>query len=244
MKVTLHIWDLPLRLFHWLLAAAVIGAYVTAKLGGALMDWHGRLGIFILGLLIFRIVWGFIGSTYARFSTFFPTFSRIVAYLKGHWRGVGHNPLGGLSVLALLSAVAVQVGTGVFANDDIAFEGPLYSIVDKSLSDQLTGWHSLVFNILLGFIVLHLIAIVYYLWVKKTNLVKPMLTGKKEVPVVLAEAIATDRVNHVGAIRLALSLIISVTVVWGVSGGVSQIYQFQQAQAQTQEQTTPAYAGF
>jgi cytochrome b len=239
MKVTIHIWDLPLRLFHWLLAVSVIAAYVTAKLGGALMDWHGRLGIFILGLLIFRIVWGFIGSTHSRFITFFPTFSRLVAYLKGHWQGVGHNPLGALSGIGLLSALATQVGSGLFANDDIAFEGPFVSYIDKSLSDNLTGWHSTTFNVLLGLVVLHLIAIVYYRSIKKNNLVKPMLTGKKEIPTALAEAIATDHVKRFGAVRFVLSLIISGTVVWGVSGGISQVNLLQ-----SQQQTATTNAGF
>ena len=224
MKVTIHIWDLPHRLFHWLLAASVIAAYITAKIGGELIDWHGRLGVFILGLLVFRIVWGFIGSTHSRFATFFPTFSRLTAYLKGQWQGIGHNPLGALSVIALLAAVAVQVGTGLFANDDIAFEGPLFDFVDKELSNRLTGLHSTTFYVLLALVVLHLIAIIFYRWVKKTNLVGPMLTGKKEVPVAFAAAITTNQGKGFGVIRFVLSIIISSTVMWGVSGGISQLY--------------------
>ncbi|MEQ1622843.1 MAG: cytochrome b/b6 domain-containing protein [Methylococcales bacterium] len=222
MKVTIHIWDLPHRLFHWLLAASVTGAYVTAKIGGELIDWHGRLGVFILGLLVFRIVWGFIGSTHSRFVTFFPSLPRIAAYLKGQWQGIGHNPLGALSVIALLATLALQVGTGLFANDDIAFEGPFFDFIDKDLSDKLTGWHNTAFNVLLSLVVLHLVAIVYYRWAKKTNLVKPMLTGKKEIPVTLAEAIITDHHIKAGVVRFALSLIISSTVAWGASGGITQ----------------------
>jgi cytochrome b len=237
MKVTIHIWDLPHRLFHWLLAASVIAAYVTATIGGELIDWHGRLGIFILGLLVFRIVWGFIGSTHSRFSTFFPTFSRLSAYLKGQWHGIGHNPLGALSVIALLAAVAVQVGTGLFANDDIAFEGPLFDFVDKSVSNQLTSLHSTTFYVLLALVVLHLIAIIFYRWVKKTNLVAPMLTGKKEVPVALAATHYQGK--GFGVIRFILSLIISSTVMWGVSSGASQLYS-----AQSPQQTVPANSSF
>jgi cytochrome b len=225
MKVTIPIWDLPHRLFHWLLAISVAAAYATAKIGGEWIDWHGRLGIFILGLLIFRIVWGFVGSTQSRFVTFFPTLPRITAYLKGRWQGIGHNPLGALSALALLAAVAVQVGTGLFANDDIAFEGPLFNFIDKSSSDKLTSWHNTTFNVLLALIGLHIVAIFFYRWVKKTNLVVPMLTGKKEVPVALAESITTNHAN--GATRFILSIIISGTVVWGVSGGVSYLYPVQ-----------------
>ena len=239
MKVTIHIWDLPHRLFHWLLAASVIAAYVTATIGGELIDWHGRIGIFILGLLVFRIVWGFIGSTHSRFATFFPTFSRLSAYLKGQWQGIGHNPLGALSVIALLAAVAVQVGTGLFANDDIAFEGPLFDFVDKSFSNQLTSLHSTTFYVLLALVVLHLIAIIFYRWVKKTNLVAPMLTGKKEVPVALAAAVTTHQGKGFGVIRFILSVIISSTVMWGVSGGASQLYS-----AQSPQQTASANSSF
>ncbi|MEQ1529870.1 MAG: cytochrome b/b6 domain-containing protein [Methylococcales bacterium] len=240
MKVTIPIWDLPLRLFHWLLAFSVAAAYVTAKLGGALIDWHGRIGIFILGLLVFRILWGFVGTTHSRFTSFFPTLSRLLAYAKGRWQGIGHNPLGGVSVLSLLAALGVQVGTGLFANDDIAFTGPLFGFVDKGYSDQLTGWHNTSVNILLVLIVLHIVAIVFYRWFKKTNLVLPMLTGKKEIPRSLAESLIgkPDKKGLV-ALRLILSLLISSTVVWGVSVGVTQLQQ-----QQVQQQTAQAYAGF
>lgn len=234
MKVTIHIWDLPHRLFHWLLVASVIVCYITAKIGGALIDWHGRLGIFIFGLLVFRIIWGFIGSTHSRFITFFPTVPRIVAYLKGSWQGIGHNPLGALSVLALLSVLAIQVGTGLFANDDIAFEGPLFNLVDKSFSNKSTRWHNISFNFLLALIGLHLVALIFYRWVKKTNLIVPMLTGKKKIPTALAKAAATNHVEEFDALRFILSVIISSTVVWSVLGGITQLYPVQSAQQTAQ----------
>lgn len=239
-KVTVSIWDLPLRLFHWLLAASIIGAYVTAKLGGALMDWHGRLGFFILGLLIFRLVWGFIGSVHARFASFFPTFSRVAAYLKGRWQGIGHNPLGGLFILAVLTALALQVGTGLFANDDIAFEGPLAAYADKALSDRLTGWHSLLFNLLLGLVAIHLAAIAYYRWAKKNNLILPMLTGKKQVPAAVAEKADLPRPIRFGALRFILSVSIAGIVVWGITGGVARFYPYQAGQPPVAQ----AYVGF
>jgi cytochrome b len=234
MKVTIHIWDLPHRLFHWLLVASVIASYITAKIGGALIDWHGRLGIFILGLLVFRFIWGFVGSTQSRFATFFPTVPRIVAYLKGSWQGIGHNPLGALSVLALLTVLAVQVGTGLFSNDDIAFEGPLFNLVDKAFSNKLTSWHNISFNFLLALVGLHLVALIFYRWVKKTNLIAPMLTGKKKIPVLLAEAVAPHHVKEFGALRFILSVIISSTIVWGVAGGISQLNPVQSPQQTAQ----------
>lgn len=240
MKVTIHIWDLPLRLFHWLLVVAIAAAYVTAKIGGPLIDWHGRIGIFILGLLVFRIIWGFIGSTHARFQTFFPTPRRIVAYVKGRWHGIGHNPLGALSVFALLAAVGAQVGTGLFANDDIAYTGPLASLVDSDASLRLTAWHNTAFDVLTAFLVLHLAAIVFYRLVKKNNLVAPMLTGKKQVSRALAASIPQHPATGARALSLILSLIVSSTVVWGVAGGGIEYLQALQAKAPSELQTAQA----
>lgn len=228
MSVTIQVWDLPLRLFHWLLALSVAAAIVTGELGGNLIDWHGRIGVLIVGLLVFRIVWGFIGTTHARFASFFPTPAKIAAYLKGQWQGHGHNPLGALSVLALLGVLALLVGAGLFANDDIAFQGPLFSLVDKALSDRLSGLHALTFNVLAGLLVLHIAAIVFYVRVKKHNLVVPMLTGKKSVP--KAQAVAASRV---GVLRLLAALAISGAVVWGVSSGVQHFRPAPSAPAAT-----------
>lgn len=179
-KKRLLVWDLPTRLFHWLLVLAVAGALVTGQIGGNLIDWHGRCGIAVAGLLAFRVIWGIAGSTYARFDHFLPTPARLSSYLRGEWRGIGHNPLGALSVLALLTLLALQVVTGLFANDDIAFNGPFYQLVGKALSDRLTGLHHLTSNLVYALVALHLAAIVFYVRVKKDNLVKPMLTGWKE----------------------------------------------------------------
>ena len=99
---TIKVWDLPTRIFHWLLAILVVAAFVTGWLGGNLIEWHGRAGIAITGLLAFRLVWGFIGSTYARFADFVPGPAHIWAHIRGEWNGLGHNPFGALSVLALL----------------------------------------------------------------------------------------------------------------------------------------------
>lgn len=215
MTVKIKVWDWPLRLFHWLLVLAIGAAVVTGKLGGALTDWHGRAGLLILGLLVFRLVWGFVGSTHALFSNFFPTPARIAVYLRGSWRGHGHNPLGALAVFALLGVLAVQVVTGLFANDDIAFQGPLCDLVDKSLSDKLTGWHSRAFYILLWLVGLHVAAIVFHARVKKHNLVIPMLTGNKQVPRAHAVPFAGF---HLG--RLLAALIVSGVTVWSVGNGL------------------------
>lgn len=174
------LWDLPTRLFHWLLVLAMAAAVVTGQLGGSLIEWHGRLGLLIVGLLAFRIVWGLLGSTYARFAQFAPTPGRVRAYLAGQWQGEGHNPLGALSVLGLLGLLVLQVATGLVANDDIAFRGPLFDLVGNDLSNRLTGLHHLLSNLLIGLVLLHVAAIAFYGHVKKQKLLKPMLTGWKE----------------------------------------------------------------
>ncbi|OAI24040.1 MULTISPECIES: cytochrome b/b6 domain-containing protein [Methylomonas] len=215
MKVEVHVWDWPLRLFHWLLVLAVTGAYLTGKAGGEWTDWHGRFGSLTLGLVVFRLLWGFVGNTHARFVNFFPTLSRLLAYVRGDWQGVGHNPAGALAVFALLTVLAVLVGTGLFANDDIAFEGPLFDLIDKDFSDKLSGWHIRSVNVLLFLVGAHVAAIAFYQRVKKADLVVPMLTGKKRLPRSLAPADA----RPAGVLRLTASLLIAATVVWSVWGG-------------------------
>lgn len=212
----IKLWDLPTRLFHWLLTILIVGAVITAKTGGNAMVWHGRIGLGILGLVVFRIVWGLVGSTYARFSSFLPTPASIGAYLRGQWHGHGHNPLGALSVLGMLALIAVQVSTGLFANDDIAFQGPLASLIDKEFSDTLTGYHKLAINFLIAMIVLHLCAIAFYALIKKDNLIKPMVDGWK---VIEAETPASDRsARGGGPLALCFAALIALAAVYAATG--------------------------
>lgn len=212
-KQRIRLWDLPTRLFHWLLAGLVVASFVSGKIGGNAMDWHGKFGLTILGLLAFRLVWGFAGSTYARFVSFLPTPAKVLAYLRGQWRGVGHNPLGAFSVFGLLLLLAFQVGTGLFGNDDIAFRGPLYELISKDLSDRLTGLHKLSVNVLIALVTLHIVAIAFYVRVKKDDLIRPMLTGWKDVaPGEGASA------SGGGALPLAVALLVAVATVYGGSG--------------------------
>ncbi|MGF1642342.1 MAG: cytochrome b/b6 domain-containing protein [Thiotrichales bacterium] len=205
----IYIWDLPTRLFHWALVVCVVGAVITAQIGGNYIEWHGKFGLAVVGLIAFRLVWGLVGSTYARFYQFFPMPAKVAAYLTGQWHGHGHNPLGAISVFGLLGLLAFQVGSGLFANDDIAFNGPLQALVGKDLSDQLTGWHKLASNVLIALVVLHIIAILFYAYVKKANLIKPMITGWKEG--------ADGESARVGGL-IVLALGVAATAVYGASG--------------------------
>jgi len=174
------LWDLPLRVFHWSLAAAVTAAIVTGELGGRWMPWHGRAGLVIVGLLVFRVLWGLVGSATSRFTQFAPTPARLLAYLRGRWRGVGHNPLGALSVFALLGLLSLQAATGLFGNDDIAFAGPLNHLVDDAAGARATGWHRWLANGLIALVALHLLAIAFHVLVRRHRLVRPMITGRHE----------------------------------------------------------------
>lgn len=207
----IRVWDLPTRIFHWGLVALVLASIISGKIGGNLMDWHGRFGLAILGLISFRIVWGLTGSTYARFASFFPTPARLKAYLRGDWNAPGHNPLGALSVFALLGLLALQIATGLTGNDDIAFRGPLFDLVGKALSDRLNGLHKLSVNVLFLLIALHVAAILFYVHVKKNNLLKPMITGWKEHP---------QGCSATGGSLLALivALLLAVAAIYGGSG--------------------------
>lgn len=180
-----YVWDLPTRLFHWSLFVLVCISLYTGFTGGfTIMDYHMWSGYAILTLVGFRIVWGFVGSRNSRFTSFIKGPSQIVAHLKD-WRQpsnqVGHNPLGALSVTALLIVLAIQATTGLFANDDILTEGPLMHLVSDDTSDALTEIHEANLWLLIALIVLHLMAIAFHWLVKKDNLLLPMITGRKLV---------------------------------------------------------------
>jgi len=210
----IRVWDLPTRIFHWPLPVVVGAAVVTGLQGGNLMVWHGRLGVLLGGLLAFRLAWGVVGSSYARFSHFVRGPGAIRAYLRGQWRGAGHNPLGALSVL-LLAVLAVQVATGLAANDDIAFNGPLYPAVSKDTSDWLTSLHHR--NVwLIGVLVgLHVLAVLHYARVRRENLVKPMLTGFKVV-----SDPAHPSARGGGPVAIVVALAVAGLVVWAASGNL------------------------
>ena len=181
------VWDLGVRFFHWALVLLVITSIVTSQIGGNALTYHAWSGYAILTLLIYRILWGVAGGTHARFANFIRGPGEVIAYMKGmfdrkrHGPSLGHNPMGALSVVAMLLVLLFQAGSGLFVNDDIAFEGPLYKWAGKELSDQLMGWHRFNKKIILGLVALHFAAIAFHYFYHKENLVRPMLTGIKRV---------------------------------------------------------------
>jgi len=180
------VWDLPVRVFHWLLVALVGFSWWSGEAGGTALKYHFWSGYSILTLVLFRLVWGCIGGEYARFGSFvrgprqvWRTLRELPTRRRDH--SVGHNPAGGWMVIAMLMVLIVQVATGLGANDDLFNEGPWYDHVSKSLSDSLTGLHHLNFIALLVLVALHVGAIVWHRAAKGENLVTPMVTGYKQL---------------------------------------------------------------
>lgn len=180
----LRVWDLPTRVFHWLLAFCVIALVITGMRGGSAMEWHLKLGYSVLTLLIFRVVWGFIGGHWSRFKQFFYSPLTILRYLRGQSKpehDVGHNPLGSLSVWGLLFILGAQIATGLISDDEIATQGPLVKFVSSALSSLATSYHKHWGKwIIMVLVCLHIAAILFYLFKKKENLIRPMLHGDKE----------------------------------------------------------------
>lgn len=174
-----RIWDLPTRLFHWAIVLLVGALWATQEWG--LMDVHILLGEVMLALVLFRLIWGLIGSSTARFAGFLRGPRAVLAYLQG--RGApyfGHNPIGGWSVAAMLLLLAVQVGLGLFASDEDGLNaGPLAHFVSYDTARTLAHRHETIFYVLLGVVVVHVAAIFYYLLARRDNLIGPMVTGRR-----------------------------------------------------------------
>jgi cytochrome b len=181
-----RVWDLPTRLFHWLLAICVVGLVVTGKVGGAATPWHARIGYTVLALLLFRLVWGFIGGRWSQFRAFLYGPGSLRAYLGGRAHPdhlVGHNPLGAGSVFAMLLVLLAQAATGLFADDEAGFTAPLNRFVSTARGLALTSYHRNVGQWLVFALVgLHIAAIVFYERRMRERLVRPMITGDKDLP--------------------------------------------------------------
>ena len=178
------VWDVPTRLFHWLLVILVITSATTAKIGGNLMTTHMLSGYLVLTLLLFRLAWGVVGGHHARFAAFVYGPKTVLRYAARFTRMdapryLGHNPLGAWSVVAMLAALVLQVSTGLFASDDIFTQGPLYPLVSNGTSRMLTRIHNINAMAIGGLVVVHIAAVLFYLLVKGENLIKPMFTGLK-----------------------------------------------------------------
>ena len=183
---TIKIWDLPVRIFHWCLVLLFIAAYVTNSLGSDYFIYHLWSGYALIVLVSFRIVWGLVGSYHARFNHFVKTPVATAKYALSVFKKtdkhyVGHNPLGAVMVVILLTAILIQAITGLFTNDEIFNVGPLYAYISDELSLQLTSLHRQLFYWILGAVALHILAVIAHVVFKRDNIIKAMFTGKKSV---------------------------------------------------------------
>lgn len=213
-----RLWDLPVRLVHWSFAVGIVLLWWSAE--NHRMDLHFKVGLVMLGLVVFRLLWGLVGSSTARFSSFVKGPAAIRAYLAGQNRGtgehvVGHNPLGALSVLALIGLLVLQIGLGLFAQDtDAVNSGPLNFLVGYDLAKQISEVHEAVFNVILAMVGLHIAAILYYRFIRHDNLLSPMISGRR----VFTSAVATPRIAPLW-LALVCALVaaaIAVWVAWGL----------------------------
>jgi len=215
---SVRVWDAPTRLFHWALVFCVIGLVTTAQIGGAAMQWHFRLGYGVLSLLLFRLVWGFVGGYWSRFGSFLFGPRQVVDYLRGQGDpqlGVGHNPLGALSVFAMLFFLLLQVCSGLMSDDEIAATGPLVRYVSSEWVNQATFYHKNVGKvIILTLVATHLLAIAFYFFKKRDNLVRAMLRGDKTLSF-------HAKASEDGRAKRLLGLVIFTIGVVLVSAGVA-----------------------
>lgn len=207
----IRVWDLPVRLFHWSLVSLLIAAWVTAE--NHMMEAHQWIGFSILTLVLFRIGWGLWGSETARFSHFLKGPSAIAAHLKSFFKGpysphLGHNPVGGLSIILLLAVMLGQGTMGLFTDDDIFFQGPLRHLVDDSTAQQITSLHHDGLNVILPVVGLHIFAVALYGFWRKDNLLGPMVTGYR--------SFAAQEPKQAGGARALLTLAGAAGIVYAV----------------------------
>jgi cytochrome b len=209
------VWDLPTRLFHWLLVGLIGFSWWSAETRR--MDWHQLSGLAVCGLLAFRVLWGFLGASTARFSQFVRGPRAVWAYLRGRTPStIGHNPLGGWSVIALLLALGAQVVSGLFAVDIDGIEsGPLSYHVDFEQGRLAAQIHATSFNLLLGLIGLHVLAVLFYLVARRRNLIGAMITGSRKMD---AEAGAAP-VTRARWWRFASAVAAGVLLAWWIAKG-------------------------
>jgi cytochrome b len=184
------VWDLPTRLFHWLIVVLVAAAYVTERLNW--MDWHARAGEAVLALVLFRLLWGCFGSETARFRSFLASPAAAVHHLRHIFRRepdmqAGHNPAGGWMVVLLLALLLGETLTGLYVNNDVADTGPLTQWVPAWIANATTDLHTILWDALVAAVAMHLLAIALYAAAKGHNLLRPMLTGRKLLPTMVRE---------------------------------------------------------
>ena len=212
-----RVWDVPVRIFHWALVLLIVSQIVTVSIGGNAMEYHLLGGYTILTLVLFRIVWGLVGSHHARFTNFVRGPLSVFRYARslfgaGHEQHAGHNPLGGWSVIAMLASALVQVVSGLFADDEIMTTGPLWKYVSDDVASLFGVIHETNALVLLTLICVHMGAILFYLVKKKENLIVPMFSGVKVSPHTHVESLRRGQ----GLLRALLILLVCGALTYSV----------------------------
>ena len=188
----IRVWDLPTRIFHWSLVACITGSVISGLVGGGALVWHFRFGYGVIALLAFRLIWGLVGGRWSRFGAFIYAPQSILDYIRGRAKpehSVGHSPLGALSVFALLSFLAAQVGTGLMSDDEVAYSGPLTHLVSNATVELATSYHAAVGKwVILALVLLHIGAVIFYQR-RQHKLINAMVHGDKT----LALAVPSSR---------------------------------------------------
>jgi cytochrome b len=210
---TRKVWDLPVRIFHWLLVLAIIGAYVSNRAGVEYFNYHLWCGYTVVVLVSFRILWGIVGTYHARFRNFvrgpIHTLRYGFATLRNREKHyTGHNPLGAVMVIVLLLSLLVHSVLGLFANDEVLNFGPLYGYISNELSIRLTSLHKQIFYWIMGAVALHVLAVLAHRVFKKENLVRAMITGDKP-----AASVPAEQEIHSSRLWLALALLAVIIAV-------------------------------
>ncbi len=206
------VWDWPVRIVHWGLVISILGAFITNRLGVSYFSYHSFFGYTVIVLVVFRVLWGFVGPRHARFSNFVKGPKAVLRYVHATGRGwkthhAGHNPLGAAMVLLLLALLGAQAAFGLFANDEILEAGPFAGIVSKGFSLGLTSLHRRLFFVIAGAAGLHVGAVLWHWRVKGDNLIGAMITGRKPAHLVERhEEIRSSRGLRAVALVLVIGL--------------------------------------
>lgn len=177
-------WDLPTRVFHWLLVLLLLFSWISAKYGDAFLVWHKWNGYAILTLLLSRIVWGLGGSTTSRFVTFVYGIRQMIAYsaclINGTSRHyLSHNPLGGLMVVMMMGFILLQITTGLFSSDEIFGHGPFSQHITGTAVQLMTAYHQSLFYLIMALVAIHVLAVLYHQLIRREKIIEAMFTGKK-----------------------------------------------------------------
>lgn len=209
------VWDLPLRIFHWLFAASVMLSWITAEIGSDVRQFHMWLGFWMIGLLAFRLAWGLVGTRHARFASFIPGPRAVIAHVRelksgGPAASPGHNPVGSLMILAMLILVALQAISGLFMDDDVMFAGPYASVAGEAVRETMKAIHFNLIYFVLALAALHVVANVYLSVFRKQRLIHAMWTGKKPADQVAEhEAISSSRVWLAAAVAATIAIVMA-----------------------------------